>query len=45
VIVDPMGEVLAEGVDHAESIVVADVDPERVAEVRDIYRFLPDRRD
>ena len=45
VIVDPMGEVLAEGVDHTESIVVADVDPERVAEVRDIYRFLPDRRD
>jgi len=24
--------------------VVADVDPERVAEVRDAYRFLPDRR-
>ena len=44
VIVDPMGEVLAEGVDHAESVVVADVDPERVAEVRDAYRFLPDRR-
>ena len=44
VIVDPSGEVLAEGVDHQEGVVIADVDPGRVAEVRDAFRFLPDRR-
>jgi predicted amidohydrolase len=36
--------VLAEGVDHEEGVVIADVDPGRVAEVRDAFRFLPDRR-
>jgi predicted amidohydrolase len=44
VILDPSGEVLAEGVDHEEGVVIADVDPGRVAEVRDAFRFLPDRR-
>jgi len=44
VIVDPSGEVVAEGVDHTEGVVMADVDPARVAEVRDAFRFLPDRR-
>ena len=44
VIVDPSGEVVAAGVDHTEGVVMADVDPTRVAEVRDAFRFLPDRR-
>jgi len=44
VIIDPAGEVVAAGVDHAECVVMADVDPARVAEVRDAFRFLPDRR-
>ncbi|MEC9467237.1 MAG: nitrilase-related carbon-nitrogen hydrolase, partial [Actinomycetota bacterium] len=44
VIVDPSGEVVAAGTDHAECVVIADVDPARVAEVRDAFRFLPDRR-
>ena len=44
VIVDPSGEVLAEGVDDPEGVVIADVDPGRVAEVREAFRFLPDRR-
>ncbi|MCS5672170.1 MAG: carbon-nitrogen family hydrolase, partial [Acidimicrobiales bacterium] len=44
VIVDPSGEVLAEGVDDTEGVVIADVDPSRVAEVREAFRFLPDRR-
>ena len=44
VIVDPSGEVLAEGVDDTEGVVIADVDPGRVAEVREAFRFLPDRR-
>ena len=43
-IVDPLGEVLAEGVEHIESVVMADLDPDRVAEVRKAFRFLPDRR-
>ena len=44
VVVDPMGESIAEGVDYTEGLVVADVDPEVVADVRDRFRFLPDRR-
>ncbi len=44
VVVDPLGEAIAEGVDHAEGVVVADVDPAVVADVRDRFRFLPDRR-
>jgi predicted amidohydrolase len=43
VIVDPFGEVLAEGPSE-ECTLFAEVSPERVAEVRDRYRFLPDRR-
>jgi predicted amidohydrolase len=43
VIVDPFGEVLAEGPSE-ECTLFAEVAPERVAEVRDRYRFLPDRR-
>ncbi|MDG2428119.1 MAG: nitrilase-related carbon-nitrogen hydrolase [Acidimicrobiales bacterium] len=44
-IVDPLGEVLAEGVEHLESVVMADLNPDRVAEVRAAFQFLPDRRD
>jgi predicted amidohydrolase len=43
VMVDPFGEIVAEGPDE-ECTLLADVTPERVAEVRDRYRFLPDRR-
>ena len=43
VVVDPFGEIVAEGPDE-ECTLLADVTPERVAEVRDRYRFLPDRR-
>lgn len=42
-IVDPLGEILAGG-SQGETILFADVEPERVAEVRDRFRFLPDRR-
>jgi predicted amidohydrolase len=43
VIVDPFGELLAEG-PAEECTLFAEIAPERVAEVRDRYRFLPDRR-
>jgi predicted amidohydrolase len=42
-IIDPAGEVLAAAA-GGESILVADVSAGRVAEVRDRFRFLPDRR-
>ncbi len=42
-IVDPLGEVLA-GAAGTESLLIADVSAERVAEVRQQFRFLPDRR-
>lgn len=42
-VVDPFGEVVAEGPD-TECILYAEVTAERVAEVRDRFRFLPDRR-
>ena len=42
-IVDPLGELLAAGA-GTEALLVADVTPERVAEVRNRFRFLPDRR-
>ena len=44
VIVDPLGESVAEATAGAEEVVVADVDPARVAEVRAAFPFLPDRR-
>ena len=44
VIVDPLGEPVAEATEGAEEVVVADVDPARVAEVRTAFPFLPDRR-
>ncbi len=42
-IVDPLGELLATAA-HTESILLADISAKRVAEVRDHFRFLPDRR-
>jgi omega-amidase len=42
-IIDPLGEVLA-GAAQTESILLADITAERVAEVRDRFRFLQDRR-
>jgi len=44
VIVDPLGEAIAQGIDYTEGIVSADLDPGVVADVRDRFRFLPDRR-
>ncbi len=42
-IVDPTGELLATA-SRSESILLADIATERVAEIRDHFRFLPDRR-
>jgi predicted amidohydrolase len=42
-IVDPLGEVLASAA-HTQSVLLADVTAERVAEVRERFPFLPDRR-
>jgi predicted amidohydrolase len=42
-IIGPQGKVLAEGEDR-ESVLVADIDPEHVAEVRAKFPFLQDRR-
>jgi omega-amidase len=42
-IVDPAGELLATAA-HTESILLADVSAKYVTEVRDHFRFLPDRR-
>ena len=38
-----LGELLATG-SQGETILFADITPERVAQVRDTFRFLPDRR-
>jgi predicted amidohydrolase len=42
-IVDPLGRTLAEA-SEIETVLVADVDREVVASVRDQFRFMPDRR-
>lgn len=42
-IVDPLGELLATG-SQAETILFADIEPSKVAEVRARFPFLPDRR-
>ncbi|MEP7201730.1 MAG: carbon-nitrogen family hydrolase [Ilumatobacteraceae bacterium] len=42
-IIDPLGEILV-GAAQTESILLADITAERVAEVRDRFRFLQDRR-
>ena len=43
-IVDPLGELLASAPEGGEGVALADVDPARVAEVRDRFPFLADRR-
>ena len=43
-IVDPFGEICAQAGD-GETVLTADVDPERVRAVRAEYPFLQDRRD
>ena len=42
-IVDPAGELLASA-SRGESVLLADISTDRVAEIRDHFRFLPDRR-
>ncbi len=42
-IIDPLGEVLASAA-QTESILLADISADHVAQVRDRFRFLPDRR-
>ena len=42
-VVDPFGELLATAA-GAETVVLADVDPQRVADIRRRYPFLQDRR-
>ena len=42
-IIDPVGELLATAA-HTETILFADVSASHVADVRDRFRFLPDRR-
>ena len=42
-IVDPLGELLATGA-QTETILLADISADHVGEVRDHFRFLPDRR-
>lgn len=42
-VIDPLGELLATA-SHTESILLADLSTEYVAEVRDRFRFLQDRR-
>lgn len=42
-IIDPLGEVLASAA-QTESILLADIDADRVSDVRDRFRFLQDRR-
>lgn len=43
-IFDPFGEILAQGASGKECILYADITRKRVAEVRDKFRFLQDRR-
>ncbi len=43
-IVDPAGELLATA-SRSESVLLADISTDRVAEIRDHFRFLPDRRE
>jgi predicted amidohydrolase len=43
-LLDPFGEVLADGAGGAEAIIAGDVSPARVSEVRERFSFLRDRR-
>ena len=42
-IIDPLGEVLKEASSEGEEILVADIEPERVLEVRETFPFINDR--
>ena len=42
-IIDPLGEVLKEASSGGEEILVADIEPERVLEVRETFPFINDR--
>ena len=42
-IIDPLGEVLKEASSGGEEILVADIEPERVSEVRETFPFINDR--
>ena len=44
-IIDPLGEILADAEPGVEAVLVADVEPERVAAVRAEFPFLQDRRE
>ena len=43
-IIDPLGEVLQEASSGGEEILIADIEAERVSEVRDAFPFMNDRR-
>lgn len=43
-IVDPFGEVLADGAGAGDTIIAADIDPAYVVAIRQKFPFLPDRR-
>ena len=42
-IIDPLGEVLKEASSVDEEILIADIEPERVTEVRETFTFINDR--
>ena len=42
-IIDPMGQTLAEA-SHVETVLIAEVDPAQVRQVRERFPFLADRR-
>ena len=43
-IIDPLGEVLQEASSGGEEILIADIEEEKVSEVRDAFPFMNDRR-
>ena len=43
-IIDPLGEVLQEASSGGEEILIADIEVEKVSEVRDAFPFMNDRR-
>ena len=42
-IIDPLGEVIKEASSEGEEILIADIEPERVSEVRKTFPFINDR--
>jgi predicted amidohydrolase len=43
-VIDPLGEILASAEPGVEQVITAEVDPQRVADVRASFPFLRDRR-